>query len=198
IQTIVSFFKLKEFRQVTGMYLFNAVGSGVIMALSIFYISDVLKLVDDAAVFMAILLVMAVLVAPLWTVISNKFGKRNAYIWGAYLSLVILATVPFVPEQNIAMITLFLVFVGIALSSLQIIPMCLLPDVIDIDEYDNNIRREGAFNGMILFMHKASSGLAVGGVGMLIELFGYTEQYQDNLPLILYSQNQLLQPFELF
>src|SRR5699024_6911715 len=43
IETIVSFFKLKEFQQVTGMYLFNAIGSGVIMALSIFFISDVLK-----------------------------------------------------------------------------------------------------------------------------------------------------------
>src|SRR5699024_10896990 len=57
----------------------------------------------------------------------------------------------------------------------QIIPMSLLPDVIDIDEYENNIRREGAFNGIIMFLHKASSGLAVGGVGMLIGFFGYTE-----------------------
>lgn len=53
--------------------------------------------------------------------------------------------------------------------------MSLLPDVIDIDEYENNIRREGAFNGIIMFLHKASSGLAVGGVGILIEVFGYTE-----------------------
>jgi len=114
------------------------------------------------------------------------------------MTLIVLGFVLVVPEQNIPMIALFLFFVGVALSALQIIPMSLLPDVIDIDEYENNIRREGAFNGMILFLHKASSGLAVGGVGMLIELFGYTEQYQDNLPLILYSQNQLLQPFELF
>lgn len=174
-QTIIAFFKLKEFRQVTGMFLFNAVGSGVIMALSIFYISDVLKVGDDAAVFMAIPLVTAVLVAPLWTIISNKFGKRNAYIWGAYFTLAVLCTVPIIPDQNIPVIALFLFLVGIALSSLQIIPMSLLPDVIDIDEYENNIRREGAFNGIILFLHKASSGLAVGGVGMLIGFFGYTE-----------------------
>src|SRR5699024_6247087 len=66
-------------------------------------------------------------------------------------------------------------FVGIALSALQIIPMSLIPDVIDIDEYENNIRREGAFNGIIMFMHKAATGIAVGGVGLLIEFFGYTE-----------------------
>jgi len=175
IQTITSFFKLKEFRQVTGMYLFNAIGSGIIMALSIFFISDVLKMGDNAAILMAIPLVTAVLVAPIWTVLSNSYGKRNTYILGALLTLVVLGFVFIVPEGNIAVIALFLFFVGIALSALQIIPMSLLPDVIDIDEYENNIRREGAFNGMILFLHKASSGLAIGGVGMLIELFGYTE-----------------------
>lgn len=188
LATIVSFIKLKEFRQVTGMYLFNAVGSGVIMALSIFFISDVLKVGDDAAVFMAIPLVTAVLVAPLWTIVSNKYGKRNTYIWGVYVTLITLGTVLIVPERNIMFITLFLFFVGIALSSLQIIPMSLLPDVIDIDEYENNIRREGAFNGMIMFLHKASSGLAVGGVGMLIGLFGYTEAAPDQ------SAEDIVQP----
>ncbi|MUV36883.1 putative 2,3-dihydroxypropane-1-sulfonate exporter [Lentibacillus sp. JNUCC-1] len=174
-KTIGSFFKLKEFRQVAGMYLFNAIGSGVIMALSIFFISDVLKVGDDAAVFMAIPLVTAVAFAPFWTLISNRFGKRNAYIWGAILTLVVLGCVFIVPAKQILIISVFLFFVGIALSALQIIPMSLLPDVIDIDEYENHIRREGAFNGLILFLHKASSGLAVGGVGMLIGLFGYTE-----------------------
>ncbi|HLR75905.1 MAG TPA: glycoside-pentoside-hexuronide (GPH):cation symporter [Virgibacillus sp.] len=174
-QTIASFFKLKEFKQVTGMYLFNAIGSSVIMALSIFFISDVLKMGESAAIFMAIPLVTAVVFAPFWTVVSHKFGKRSTYIWGALLTLVVLGFVLVVPEQNALMISLFLFCVGVALSALQIIPMSLLPDVIDVDEYENNIRREGAFNGMIMFLHKASSGLAVGGVGILIELFGYIE-----------------------
>lgn len=174
-KTIISFFKLKEFRQVAGLYLFNAIGSGIIMALSIFYISDVLKVGEDAAIFMAIPLITAVLFAPVWTIISNKFGKRNAYIWGAFLTLIVLGFVLAVPEEEVITIAVFLFFVGIALSALQIIPMSLLPDVIDIDEYKNHIRREGAFNGLILFLHKASSGLAVGGVGILIGFFGYLE-----------------------
>src|SRR5699024_11380014 len=79
IETIVSFFKLKEVQQVTGMYLFNAIGSGVIMALSIFFISDVLKVGDDAAIFMAIPLVTAVLIASLCAVISNIYCKKINY-----------------------------------------------------------------------------------------------------------------------
>src|SRR5699024_11346548 len=93
-------------------------------------------------------LVTAVLIAPLWTVISNKYGKRNTYIWGALFTLIVLGCVLIVPEKHI-IITLFLFFVGIALSALQIISMSLIPDVIYFDEYENNIRREGAFNGKI-------------------------------------------------
>lgn len=182
IETITSFFKLKEFRQVSGLYLFNAIGTGVIMALSIFYLSDVLKVGDDAAIYMAIPLVTAVLFAPFWTIMSNKFGKRETYIWGGILTLIVLELALIVPEQNIPIIASFLFLVGISLSASQIIPMSLIPDVIDIDEYKNHIRREGAFNGLILFLHKASSGLAVGGVGILIEFFGYVEVQPDMSP----------------
>src|SRR5690625_4044203 len=99
-QTIASFLKLKEFKQVTGMYLFNAIGSSVIMALSIFFISDVLKMGESAAIFMAIPLVTAVVFAPFWTVVSHKFGKRSTYIGGGLLTLVVLGFVLVVPEQN--------------------------------------------------------------------------------------------------
>src|SRR5699024_6568018 len=76
IETIVSFFKLKEFHQVTGMYLFNPISTCVIMAMSCFFISDLLKLCVDAAIFMAIPFVPAVFIAPLWTLIINKYCKR--------------------------------------------------------------------------------------------------------------------------
>src|SRR5699024_2744449 len=42
--TIASFFKNAEFRNVTGMYLFNSSALAVVMALAIFYLGDVLKI----------------------------------------------------------------------------------------------------------------------------------------------------------
>lgn len=175
IQTILSFLRLEEFRKVSALYLFNAIGTAIIMALSIFFLSDVLKVGDDAAFFMAIPIVTAICFAPFWTKMSHQHGKTKAYIYGGILSLVTLFSVLIVPEGKILWIVILLIFVGISLSATQIIPMSLLPDVIDIDEYKNHVRREGAFNGLIMFLHKASSGLAVGAVGLIIELFGYVE-----------------------
>lgn len=191
-KTITSFFSLQEFRQVASMYLFNAIGTAIILALSIFFISDVLKLGDDAAIFMAIPLVTAIVFAAFWTILANKFGKRTTYIYGAVFTIVVLFFTLIVPEQNITYISIFLIFIGIALSASQIIPMSLLPDVIDIDEYYHYKRREGAFNGIIMFLHKASSGIAVALVGFLIEYFGYTEALPGQSAEALYQPDSAL------
>src|SRR5699024_12207359 len=120
-------------------------------------------------------LITVVLIDIIFTSISYKYCTRITYISIALFTLIVLGCVLIISVKHIIIITLFLFFVVIALSALQIIPMSLIPDVIDIDEYENNIRREGAFNGIIMFMHKAATGIAVGGVGLLIEFFGYTE-----------------------
>src|SRR5690625_912654 len=86
----------------------------------------------------------------------------------------------FVPPGNIVIIVSFLFLLGAGLAACQIIPMSILPDIIDLDEYENGIRREGAFNGIISFFNKAASGLAVGGVGLLLGYFGYVEASPDD------------------
>src|SRR5699024_12039737 len=65
--------------------------------------------------------------------------------------------------------------VRIVLSIFKIIIKSTISVVTINDNKENNILREGAFNGIIMFMHKAATGIAVGGVVLLIEFFGYTE-----------------------
>src|SRR5690625_6331582 len=81
LETIISFFKLREFRRVSGLYLFNAIGSGIIMALSIFFLSDVLKVGVDAAGFMAFPLVTAFCFDPFWSIVSNRARITKCYIY---------------------------------------------------------------------------------------------------------------------
>lgn len=178
-KTIDSFFKLQEFRNVTGLYLFNAAGLAVVMALAIFYLGDVLKIEGDATIYMAIPIITALALAPIWTYFINKFGKRISYIVGAIYMMLVLAVGLIVPEKNTILIVSFLIMLGVGLAACQIIPMSILPDIIDLDEYKNGVRREGAFNGFISFFNKAASGFAVGGVGLLIEYYGYIEASPD-------------------
>ncbi len=171
--TIVSFLKLKEFRNTYGLFLFNNVGVGVIMALFIFFLGDVLKVEGDATIFMAIPLVAAIVFAPFWNYMSNRYGKRLAYIIGAvFLSLVMLLVL-ILPAGNLLFTTIVCILAGIGISACQIIPMSIIPDIIDIDEHQNGIRREGALNGILQLMQKVATGLSIAGVGFIIEVSGY-------------------------
>src|SRR5690625_447370 len=178
--TIGSFLKSSEFRKVTAMYLFNASGLAVIMALAIFYLDDVLKVGGDATIFMAIPILTALVFAPISTYFINKYGKKVSYMVAAIFMMTILFIGLFVPPGNIVIIVSFLFLLGAGLAACQIIPMSILPDIIDLDEYENGIRREGAFNGIISFFNKAASGIAVGGVGLLLGYFGYVEASPDD------------------
>src|SRR5690625_2344157 len=178
--TIASFFKNDEFRNVTGMYLFNSSALAVVMALAIFYLGDVLKIKGDAAIYMAIPIITALLLAPVWTFFIHKYGKKISYVVGAIYMMIALCIGLLIPAGNTVMIVGFLILLGGGLAACQIIPMSILPDIIDVDEYENRIRREGAFNGIISFFNKAASGFAVGGVGLLLGYFGYVEANPDD------------------
>jgi GPH family glycoside/pentoside/hexuronide:cation symporter len=65
--------------------------------------------------------------------------------------------------------------VGIGMSAIQILPYSSVPDVIEIDEYYNGVRREGAYYGIVSLMYKVASGLAILIVSWTLQLFGYIE-----------------------
>jgi glycoside/pentoside/hexuronide:cation symporter, GPH family len=179
MDTIASFFRLKEFRIVLGMFLFNMIGFDIIMASFYFFIADVMKIEGDPTIYMAIPLVIAAAASPLWIFLGEKWGKQKAYIIAAfYFSVVMLACV-FAPEKSIPATIVICALAGIGISASQIIPWSILPDVIEIDEYHNGVRREGAFFGISTFLYKVASAIAIAGTGAVLGIFGYIQASPD-------------------
>jgi Na+/melibiose symporter-like transporter len=46
---------------------------------------------------------------------------------------------------------------------------------VEVDEYVNGTRREGAYYGIVQFMYKSASGIAIAVVGLILRLFHYVE-----------------------
>ena len=180
-KTLLSFMKIKEFRLIMGMFLFNMIGFDVIMATIAFYFGDVLNIKGDMqTLFMGIPLIAAVIAAPFWVFIMNKYGKKKAYIGSAIYFIVALILCLFLPEisdEKVLLISLGFVtaIIGFGISASQVIPWAMLPDVIEIDEYKNGIRREGAFYGISTFLYKIASAIAISIVLLIIGWFGYKE-----------------------
>ena len=61
------------------------------------------------------------------------------------------------------------------MSAIQIIPWAALPDVVDVDEYVNGKRREGAYYGVTQFCYKFASGVGCALVSLILGAAGYIE-----------------------
>lgn len=175
-KALKSLLKLREFKLVLGVFILSMVSFDIIMALYIYFMKYSLKISEDmTSIFMAIPLVTAVVVTPMWVHISNKFGKLKTYTISAIYSLIPLCSCLFIPAGNIPGIIVVTVFMGIGISASQILIFSILPDVVEVDEAENGVRREGVIYGATMLLYKIGSAVIVAGVTASLGIFGYIQ-----------------------
>ncbi|MGD9886710.1 MAG: MFS transporter [Bacilli bacterium] len=187
ITTLKQFFRLKEFRNIMMYYLLSMVGFDIIMAVFLFFVNDALHFGqigggEISMIFIAMPLVFAILSAVFWVKLSEKYNKVKVYTFATIWIVLALLACLFIPsyQDNQAFMAylslgLVVVAVGIGMSAVQILPWASVPDVVEVDEYVNGKRREGAYYGIVQFMYKTASGVAIAVVGLILKLFNYVE-----------------------
>ncbi|MGD9605462.1 MAG: MFS transporter [Bacilli bacterium] len=187
MKTLKQFFKLKEFRSIMMYYLLSMVGFDIIMGVFLFFVNDALHFGqigggEVSMIFIALPLIFAILSAVFWVKLSEKFNKVKVYTFATIWIVIALLACLFIPAYSTGnALTAYLslgfvvVAVGIGMSAVQILPWASVPDVVEVDEYVNGTRREGAYYGIVQFMYKTASGLAIAFVGIILKLFHYVE-----------------------
>ncbi len=168
--------KLKEYRLILGVFIFNMVSFDIIMALYIYFMKYALLISDDLSyIFMAVPLVIAVIVTPLWVKMSTKLGKQKTYIISAIYFLFPLIACLFIPASSIPLTISIIILIGVGISASQVLTFSILPDVVEVDEMKNGVRREGIIYGTTMFLYKISSAVIVAVVTAALGWFGYAE-----------------------
>jgi len=119
----------------------------------------------------------AFMVIPIVTAISNKFGKRNAFIISTAFSIVgyLLKWWGFNPEYH------WLIFIPIplmafGLGGLFTLMMSMTADVCDLDELNNGMpRKEGTYGAIYWWMVKLGQGIAMVLGGLVLKLVGFDQ-----------------------
>lgn len=174
--SLKSLLALREFRLVAGVFIFNMIGFDIITAMYIYYLKNAIKISGDLSfIFMAIPLVIAVAATPLWVRVSEKAGKQKAYIISALYFLVPLSLCLVIPAGNIPLVLTVTFMMGVGISASQVLTYSILPDVVEVDEMKNGVRREGAIYGLTMFLYKICSAVSVAAVTAAMGLFGYVE-----------------------
>lgn len=168
--------QVREMRLMIVMFVLNQVGADIFMALIVFYLKDVMLIPDSlTSLVMAVPLVIAVASVPLWVFLGEKMGKRQAYVLAAFFFLIPLLMVIFAPAGNVPIVIVIAILIGVGSSATQVLPWGMLPDVIEFDEYQNGVRREGFYMGVTQLIYKVCSALTVLLFTSLIGVFGYIQ-----------------------
>jgi GPH family glycoside/pentoside/hexuronide:cation symporter len=175
-QTLKSFWNLKEFRIVLALFLFNQIGADIFMFTIIFFLKDVIRIPENITfIVMGIPIITAIVAAPFWVMMGSRFGKPKTLMVSSIYFIAVLLFCLLAPVGNLPFVIGIAIFIGVGMSASQVLIWSILPDVIEIDEYENGERREGAFYGLTSLMYKAASAVAIGAAGSLIAYFGYVE-----------------------
>lgn len=121
-------------------------------------------------------LATAFLVIPIITVLSQKVGKKNAFIIATLISMVGygLKWWGFNPENP------WMMFIPIPLMSFGIgglftLMMSMTADVCDLDELENGTRREATFGAVYWWMVKLGTAVALLTSGAVLNLVGFDQ-----------------------
>jgi GPH family glycoside/pentoside/hexuronide:cation symporter len=177
----VEAFKIKAFRKIciATFLIFNAFNT--VAALTFFVI--VYKLFNGDAAATGIWVVLfgclgalgtTFIVIPIVTKMSEWWGKKKAFIVSQCISIVgyIMLYFLFVPGKPWLYI-FALPFFSFGIGSLFTIMMSMTADILDVDELNTGLRREGIFGAIYWWMVKV--GFAIAGLlsGVIIAIVGF-------------------------
>ena len=119
-------------------------------------------------------LITSFLIIPLITVLSNKIGKKKAFIVSQLISIIgyILFWFLFVPGKPYLFL-FALPFHSFGIGSLFTIMMSMTADICDLDELENGKRREGVIGAVYWWMVKLGFGVAALLSGFILWLVGF-------------------------
>lgn len=118
----------------------------------------------------------AFLVIPIVTKLSEKVGKKNAFIIATLISMIGygLKWWGFNPE-NPWLMFMPIPFLSFGIGGLFTLMMSMTADVCDLDELNNKERREGMFGAVYWWMVKLGTALALLTSGIVLQAVGFDE-----------------------
>lgn len=121
-------------------------------------------------------LATALLVIPIVTKMSEKWGKKNAFIIATLISIIGygLKWWGFNPE-NPWLMFMPIPFLSFGIGGLFTLMMSMTADVCDLDELNNGERREGMFGAVYWWMVKLGTALALLTSGVVLSMVGFDQ-----------------------
>ncbi len=156
------------------MYLFAYLAIDVVSTVFAYYTKYYLGNETVLPIALGTLFIAEILFIPVYGAIAKKTSKNISYIIGAIvwcIAGVALFTLP--PDVSTFQVVLMAGIIGAGISAVAVMPHAMFGDVTDVAELVVGKREEGTLSGLMTFIRKVASGLAVAGVTFSMGLAGF-------------------------
>lgn len=176
--------KNKPFLILLTAYLINSFGGTLPATLIFFYVEYVLGDLGGGPYYLIIYFIVGFLFFPLWVFLSRKLGKKESWLIALSINTIGFIGVFFLGEGDTTSYALFIAFSAIGYGGTLAIPASMQADVIDYDELQTGLRREGQFIGLWYVVKKFSAALGAGLAFPILDFMGYVAGARQNAETI--------------
>ena len=202
---VLESWKSKPFRKVAVAYLCAFTVIGLLQTLLQYYTTYWLRAPELFVVLAGGVLLLAIISTPLWSYLSKKLGKRNAFLLSSLLGIVALTVIFFVEQLDLGSsfndlgksLQAFPVvgyvgvsLLGVAIGGIQLLPFRMMPDAINVSMKVGDMD-EGAYYGIVTFVQKIGIGSATLLIGFVLQLANYENPSDSWSSDVLFLQSEL-------
>lgn len=172
--SLVSLWGNRPFRVLLAAYMVSAFGAQLPATLILFYVEHVLGSARGP-LFLLLYLGVGFLFFPLWIRLARRFEKRAVLVaamavnTGAFLGVLTLG------RGDTAAYAVLVACSAVGLGGVVALPPSMQADVIDLDEEESGVRREGEFIGVWSVARKLAAALGAGLAFPLLAVAGYVQ-----------------------
>jgi GPH family glycoside/pentoside/hexuronide:cation symporter len=105
--------------------------------------------------------------------LAIQFVQANMLLYGATFWIGMELLLFFIQPGQMVQLTVLAVLAGAGASVAYLIPWSMLPDVVDVDELNTGLRREGVYYGFFVFLQKAGISIGLAISNLILEASGY-------------------------
>ncbi|MFA5006880.1 MAG: MFS transporter [Candidatus Izemoplasmatales bacterium] len=172
--------RVKAFRGLVYLYLCQSISMDILGS-GIIYFSKYVLQSGSSTVFLGIFIGVQLIMFPIIHKIVDRVDKKTIYSFGLPLALVGFAGVGLYPAAwPIAGAYALTAVTAIGFAGAQLVSWIIFPDAVDVGELKDVDRATGSYSGIMTFIRKISSAIAIQVFGLMLSLTGYQNPTETN------------------
>jgi GPH family glycoside/pentoside/hexuronide:cation symporter/oligogalacturonide transporter len=179
VNSFVKPLKVKAFRGLVYMYLCQSISMDILSAGIIYYSLYVVR--GSATVFLGTFIGVQLLMFPIISKLVNTVDKKKIYYFGLPIAILGFIGVGLYPSDWSVIGAYALTAVtAFGFAGAQLMSWIIFPDAVDAGELKLKERPTGSFSGIMTFIRKTSSAIAIQIFGIMLYISGYVKPTTTN------------------